>query len=376
MGKYIDIITRSAWGNRYGIGWSFRSLPAQYVVLHHSAGATPSVNATLSQDIAAIRDLDQTGYDRFNYADKGWKRPAGAGISYTWAVAPSGRAFEGHDVARESSHTAGYNRTAVAICLVGNYENATVSEKQIDSVARVVLEAHSLGYIRTPKIDYGHRDLFQTACPGKNAYPLIDKINARIQEILKGNVAPAPKPVDPNKGFPVEYIKEIQSLLSILGYYNGTFDGKLPSVDAAVRKFQTDEKLEVDGLPGSQTRSRLEALVKAKEDAELLAKRIAEVRIAGSSRWDTASATALTVLPQGRGVLIAGDGLPDERYATARITRDGVIYLPVKPGAPNPPSATVNAIKRYRPEWIRVIGGPDRVPDDCVYTLLQAANLA
>ena len=306
MGKYIDIISRTDWGHRYGTGWSFRNLPAEHVIIHHSVTVAPAPGASFEQDAAAVRLLDQIGYERFRYADYDkngrliWPRPSGAGISYTWAIPKSGRVFEGHDVRRFSSHTAGYNDTGVGIVFIGNYENDTLTDTQIDSAARTVLQAKEDGVVKHARVDFRHSDVYATACPGKNAMSARDRINARIQEIL------------------VEEENDMR-----------------------------DRELE---------------------------RKINEARLSGSSRWETARAVFEADLPAGRGILIAADGSPDERYATARAGGD-VKYLPVRANNDSPPGATTTAIRAYRPQWIRVAGGPTVVTDNCVQSLLAAANL-
>jgi hypothetical protein len=67
--------------------------------------------------------------------------------------------------------------------------------------------------------------------------------------------APAPPPrapeVDPNKGFPMEHLERVESLLDVLGY-----DGA--DVWARVRAYQQDNNLTPDSLPGPQTSAHLE----------------------------------------------------------------------------------------------------------------------
>lgn len=298
--NYIDIIPNTEWGYGYGLGWGLRPLPAEYVILHHSTTASPPMNASFQQDVAAIKHLDWIGYERFKGSDGGYKRPEGAGISYTWGVPKSGRVFEGHDVRRNSSHTYGYNRNGVGIVLIGNYENDTVTPAQIESIARLLLQAKADGHIKHARIDYGHDDVYATLCPGKNAKPLISLINNRVLEILRE---------------------------------------------------------EEDNMNKDRRQERINA-----------------VRLAGTSRWETARAVFEADLPAGRGILIAADGTPDERYVTARAGGD-VRYLPVRANNDNPPGATAAAIKAYKPQWIRVAGGANVVTDECVINLLDAAGL-
>lgn len=301
MGKYIDIVARETWGHRYGLGWGTRPLPAEYAVLHHSVTPSTAVDAPLEAEYNSVRLLDQIGYDRFKYADTGYTRPEGAGISYTWAVPKSGRVYEGHGVERNSSHTSGYNRSGVGICLIGNYENEDVTDEQIDAVARLLLEAVELGYLKNPRIDLNHKDVYATACPGARALTAKDRINERVIEI--------------------------------------------------------QEELENDDREGT------------------IREIIANSRIAGSNRWETASLMANAELPtNGRGLLMAADGSPDERYATAR-AGEGVLYLPVQAGRESAPGHILATVKEFKPAWIRFVGGTTVVTDAAAKAVLDAAGL-
>ncbi len=52
--------------------------------------------------------------------------------------------------------------------------------------------------------------------------------------------------------------KQIQTALTKAGYYNGPVDGKIGANSRkAIRKFQTDHGLKVDGVPGAQTQGAL-----------------------------------------------------------------------------------------------------------------------
>lgn len=356
---YIDIISRSTWGYRYGLGWNDRPVPARHVIIHHSETNTPSENATLAQDIDAVRYLDYIGWLRFNYADGGYKRPRGAGISYTWAVTPSGRVFQGHDINLTSSHTYGYNTSGVGICLVGNYMNTAPTEKQIDAVARLLLQAKEDGHIMNAKVDYGHKETSSTDCPGR-AMESIPKINARVAEILN------PPVEDPNRGYPASTVSDVQVALKTLRYYSGEPTGHLPDVDAALRRYQTDNGLDADGLPGPLTMAAI-ALSLEREY-------LSGLRIAGAGRWETAEKMALAEFPSGKGVLIAADGSPDERYATSRATGD-IRYLPVRSGEDAPPSHTMRALSHYKPAWVRFIGGTTVVTDACARAIAERLGL-
>lgn len=159
------VISRSVWKPRYSNG--FRVIgtgewlaAGKELWLHHSVTNPPGPDATLEQDCAHMRYLEQIGQTNF-----------GGGISYTWLVFPSGRVFEGHSIDRQGAHTAGRNNRARAICLVGNYDVNNLPERMERSVAALLRELGAT-------IDGPHSAVYATACPGRHARPRIPNINA------------------------------------------------------------------------------------------------------------------------------------------------------------------------------------------------------
>lgn len=64
--------------------------------------------------------------------------------------------------------------------------------------------------------------------------------------------------VAPSSALPPKIVKRTQKQLSRLGYYEGAIDGDYgPGTSAAVRAFQRDAGIKVDGVYGSQTKSAL-----------------------------------------------------------------------------------------------------------------------
>lgn len=169
----MQIISRSRWGARYSRGFTSAPLPASEAWLHHSVTLAPDL-AWLDVDRDGIDDdeekamrlLDQIGQDRF-----------GGGISYTWLIPPSGRIYEGHGVDRQGAHTGGRNDRARAICFIGNYDTHKPTAAQVRSAAWLLQESKRRGWLKAARLNGGHRDVKETACPGRHAYERIDDIN-------------------------------------------------------------------------------------------------------------------------------------------------------------------------------------------------------
>jgi hypothetical protein len=171
----MEIITRDQWGARYGRGFGPAPLPAADVWLHHSVTSAPRVTSSRDLDVMAVRLLENIGQQRF-----------GGGISYTFAVCPSGRVFDGHGVDRRGAHTLGHNTSGRAIVLVGNHERDEPTPQALDAVAQLLVTGHRAGWWRRPALSGGHRDASgaSTDCPGRLAHRRIPDVNAAAAALL------------------------------------------------------------------------------------------------------------------------------------------------------------------------------------------------
>lgn len=169
----MEIITREQWGARYSAGFRAAPLPAKSLWLHHTVTRRPADD--YDDELAAIRQLEQIGQDRF-----------GGGMSYTFLVTPSGRVFEGTGAGREGAHTRGFNTHGRAISLVGNYDRDLVPSAMSDAVAALIAHGHDQGWW-PDQLTGGHRDApgSSTACPGRFAHDLIPEINGRARLVAQ-----------------------------------------------------------------------------------------------------------------------------------------------------------------------------------------------
>lgn len=194
----LEIIDRKDWGATEADGFYNRKVGRLDKFLHHTVTTQLSASAKQSTEESEMRGLERTGQQRF-----------GGGISYTFVVFPSGRVYEGHSVGRVGAHTKGHNSTAVGIALAGNYEINSLTVAQVAAVAMLLNEGVKRGWWTENKLDGGHRDTKATACPGKNAYKMIDEINKAADG------APSkPKPVKPPKEQTDSSGKSIQQMAS------------------------------------------------------------------------------------------------------------------------------------------------------------------
>ena len=172
----LRIYARAEWGARYPDGCASAPLPATYLWLHHSVTTPPPVDATFDQDAAAVRLLELIGQQRF-----------GCGISYTFAVPPSGRCFAGHSLNRQGTHTHNHNDDSRAVVLVGDYSIRRPNSAQLSTVAALVAHGRAAGWW-TSWLSGGHRDAEPagyTECPGDAGEAAIVDINLRAKAIAQ-----------------------------------------------------------------------------------------------------------------------------------------------------------------------------------------------
>lgn len=168
------IASRSSWGARRRDGSRALSGLATEVFIHHSVTTTLSATATVAQERAQMRVLEDIGYNRF-----------GTGISYNVIIFPSGRAYQGVSFNRQGAHTGGRNHIARAICFAGNFETNRPTNAAIAKAAQIV--AHGRGRWWTSGAPVRpHQAVSATACPGRH-------VIARLGEIRSGTT-PSPTP--------------------------------------------------------------------------------------------------------------------------------------------------------------------------------------
>lgn len=180
-------------------------------------------------------------------------------ISYSWLADRQGNEIEGRGWAREGAHTAGFNTTAHALSLIGNLESSVVPDGMIRGAVRIVRRHRAVG---PGRITHGHRDVAQTACPGRHAYTRMAAINAAtgaatppvpVPSLIGGPTVDVPLPVL-KRGAQGGAVRSLQTLLNAKAGQGLKVDGDFgPATEIAVRNVQAFFRLSVDGVVGGQT---------------------------------------------------------------------------------------------------------------------------
>ena len=208
----MSTIRRKDWGA--GSHKSPRiSTPVSRLFLHHTV--TPEWTG-----VEAAKKLQTIALNRgFNE------------ISYNWLVDVEGNHIEGRGWGYQGAHTIGFNSSAHAISLVGNFDVNKLPTAMVRGLAALVRKHgkhHGPG-----KITNVHRDVSQTSCPGRFAVAAVSEVNDLAST---GALMPTERDiVFCREGDSGNVVKYWQIALKALGFYEGTVDGDYgPKTAAAV----------------------------------------------------------------------------------------------------------------------------------------------
>ncbi|CAK6439319.1 unnamed protein product [Pipistrellus nathusii] len=153
------IIPRSAWEARETY-CPRMSLPAKYVIIIHTAGAT----CNTSEDcMSRVRDIQSYHIDNLDFCD----------IGYHFLVGQDGGVYEGVGWNIQGSHTYGYNDIALGIAFMGNFVEKPPNAAALEAAQSLIQCAVDQGYLAPNYLLVGHSDVSQILSPGKALYDII-----------------------------------------------------------------------------------------------------------------------------------------------------------------------------------------------------------
>lgn len=192
------------------------------------------------------------------HLQNGW-----VGIGYNFFVRKDGSVYRGRPENAVGAHTEGYNSISIGVCFEGNFDVEQMGEVQKKAGQEL------LGYLKGKypgaKV-MRHLNYDATACPGKY-FPF-----AEIAGGNAGGSVPAPAESSKNeaeevcevtvpvlgRGDESGYVRTMQILLNKYNAAGLVEDGDFgPATDSAVRAYQKDRGLDVDGLVGAKTWAQL-----------------------------------------------------------------------------------------------------------------------
>ncbi|CAN5215061.1 hypothetical protein BH09SUM1_BH09SUM1_08370 [soil metagenome] len=143
------------------------------LTLHHS-GTTLKAEDDLPTKLKNEQAWGETDRQRYD-------------VPYHFFVGMDGTIYQGRDYQYTGDTNTGYDTNGhFLINCYGNYQVAEPNEKQLESIAELMAWAAYENHIDPIKI-FGHRDLAETDCPGKNLYKYIEdgSLQKRVEAILK-----------------------------------------------------------------------------------------------------------------------------------------------------------------------------------------------
>lgn len=150
--------TRAQWGATFDISQREKmSLPVALLFIHHNV-IEPTNNPNVD-----MNQTEQVDIARFGSP------------SYKWAIHPSGVVLEGMG-AHSSPDTLNHNSDSISIMFMGNFEVDRPTGSAIFAGRELVELLRAFNFLTKDFRIYGHRDVFATACPGKNLYPRIGEL--------------------------------------------------------------------------------------------------------------------------------------------------------------------------------------------------------
>ncbi len=168
----LHIILRADWG------WKplQKAVPEhkiRYITIHHG-GETFAPDRDPVEYIRHLQDWSRS--------EKKW-----IDIPYHFMIDLQGRIYETRPINYPGDTNTSYDpRGHALICMIGNYENITVSKKQLKSL--IDLSAFLANHFHVPVGNIrGHKDYTETLCPGKNLYEYIQNgyIREKVEQQIK-----------------------------------------------------------------------------------------------------------------------------------------------------------------------------------------------
>ncbi len=184
------IVSRAAWGADESIRRGTPNYAApRFAVLHHTATSNSYSRAEAPGIVRAIYRWHVTG--------NGW-----SDIGYNLLVDRYGTIYEGRAGGLErgvvGAHARNNNVASVGISIIGNFEQGRPPQVAVDAAAEALAWKYTVHNI-DPRVDnrvrygdrwvrrlVGHRDVGQTACPGRELVSKMPDMRAAIERLTAG----------------------------------------------------------------------------------------------------------------------------------------------------------------------------------------------
>jgi len=164
----VVAIHRSEWAKGAPIGSRMdrADRPYQRITLHHDGMPDPFYSTDRGAAAARIERI-RVAHLRRNFGD----------VGYHYLIDPAGRVWCGRDLNWQGAHVANQNPGNLGICIMGNYEIQQPNQAQIEACERFVAAQMSQYHISKSEVKT-HKELAQTACPGRSLQPRLNSMRS------------------------------------------------------------------------------------------------------------------------------------------------------------------------------------------------------
>ena len=159
----VSLVPRARWGAQSALParMTRAAPPWTRITVHHTAmEALHLRSGGMDSAAAELRQIQKN-----HIHSEGW-----GDIGYHFLIDPSGRVYEGRQLAWQGAHAGGANNEHnIGICLLGNFQVERPTREAIGSLERLI-EDLSRRYRIPRRQVLGHQDLKTTECPGAHLY--------------------------------------------------------------------------------------------------------------------------------------------------------------------------------------------------------------
>jgi N-acetylmuramoyl-L-alanine amidase len=178
------IVTRSDWGAKAPLGVTSMGVPTEKVYIHHTAGSERGAAGMRTIQADHMRPVAQGG--------RGFRD-----IAYSFVIdGDDGVIYEGRGSGVKGGHVHGDENLNHGVCLMGNYENESLTTQARRSLVELLRHGRDSGWWKISTI-VGHRQepghVGDTACPGQHLFDDLQAIRDAVNDpSLLGALIPTP----------------------------------------------------------------------------------------------------------------------------------------------------------------------------------------
>ncbi|XP_041673597.1 peptidoglycan-recognition protein LF-like [Drosophila eugracilis] len=156
----LYIVERDEWGAEKPITQEFINLPAEYVIIHHTATEQCESKDACIDLMNVIQDVHMNIND--------WND-----IGLNFYVGADGKIYEGRGWDVRSQRLRGYESVSISIGFIGTFSNIEPQVRQVEAAKRLMENGVRRKKLRQSYRIYAQRQFQPTESPGQKLYELM-----------------------------------------------------------------------------------------------------------------------------------------------------------------------------------------------------------